>query len=201
MTTQVNIARGDRLHESGYRYRRELIQVVHENFKGTITRIVNLIKIAKQLQIPPAELEHGLVRLVKKVIGISTCGPLTFPGHREAAQFDSILQNMIEKYILCPQCVLPEWNGQHCAACGYSKQKKAKATSRPSPAPITECLDLDAENEAWVVGLANHMHKLYDQRAFAKTHDQDCSVFDKQLDQCWMITSKEAYKQYQEQYE
>lgn len=200
---RVNIAKQDRLHEHGYRYTRDTIDVVHENFKGAITRIVNLATIAKQLQSPVNDLEKGFVKHVKKLLGLSTCAPLTFPGYRDAQQFDKILQTMIEKYILCPKCVLPEWNGQNCAACGYNKtkEKSSSTTKTQTLESITECVNLTAENEPWVVELSTYMQKLYDRRIMALKQKQDVAELDRQLDTCWMITTESTYVKLKSRFE
>lgn len=69
--TMVNIAIKSRLQEPGYRYKREVIKVITESFKGNVTRIINLNNIAKQLQIPFDKLEIALTKYVKKTLGIS----------------------------------------------------------------------------------------------------------------------------------
>jgi len=117
----LNIADRARLQEPGYRYRRDQLTVVHEKFKGTVTRIVNLDVVARQLRVPLEGLAVRLVKRVKTHLGLSTCKPLTFPGHHEAECFDDHLQVLIETLILCPKCRLPEWNNRTCDACGYAK--------------------------------------------------------------------------------
>jgi hypothetical protein len=126
----INIAVKARRSEPGYRYVRDPIKVVHEHFKGTVTRITNLPTLARQLRINESDLEKGLTQQIKRKLGLSTCKPLTFPNKLDATTLDDVLQSMIEQYMLCPQCALPEWNQEHCDACGYNKPKKDKQVIR-----------------------------------------------------------------------
>jgi len=201
MTTTVNIAKANRLHEPGYRYKREVIKVIHENFKGAVTRVVNLTTIAKQLQATAADLETGFVKAVKKSLAISTCGPLTFPGHRSAAELDAVLQTMVERFVLCPVCVLPEWNRVRCAACGYTPGKKSKGDPLPvaekgeSVAAITECQEVHGD-APWVSDIAAYMHKLYDRRQELSVSMQkgDLEKVNRHLDMCWKIETEQQWK-------
>lgn len=196
----LNIAVSSRLHENGYRYKREAIQVVHEHFKGAVTRITNLASIAKQLQTPAQELETGFVKYVKKSMGISTCGPVTFPGTRQASEFDAVLQKMIEKFILCPQCILPEWNGIRCAACGYRKEKSGKETKTSKDDAthqydiLTECVSLEDQTAPWVVELSRYMNTVYD--TLKKCPEKDKKTLNCQLDLCWKIESEIAWENF-----
>jgi translation initiation factor 2 beta subunit (eIF-2beta)/eIF-5 len=193
----LNIAITSRLHENGYRYKRESIQVNHENFKGVVTRVTNLANIAKQLQLTPHELEVGFIKFVKKSMGISTCGPLTFPGNRSASEFDAVLQKMIEKFILCPKCILPEWNGQHCAACGYNKEKTGK-NSKKEPEEyhydiITESVSPQESNtESWMVDLSSYMDILYETLKTTSI-DSEKKKLNRQLDLCWKIETESSW--------
>lgn len=116
----VNIAVRARLHEPGYRYKRERIRVVQERFNGYVTRLTNVATIARQLQVTADDLEKGLLKHTKRKLAISTCKRLTFPGVHDAAVFDDVLQDMIEKFVLCPKCQLPEWDRKSCNACGHT---------------------------------------------------------------------------------
>lgn len=116
----VNIAVRARLHEPGYRYQRERIRVVQERFNGYVTRLTNVATIARQLQVTAEDLEKGLLKHTKRKLAISTCKHLTFPGVHDAAVFDDVLQDMIEKFVLCPKCQLPEWDRKSCNACGHT---------------------------------------------------------------------------------
>ena len=202
----VNIAHKARLNEVNYRYRRETIQIVHENFKGVVTRITNLATIAKQIQSHVADLEKGLVKQIKKELAISTCGPLTFPGKREAQDFDNVLQIMIEKYVLCPRCFLPEWDRESCKACGHQKNskkqqqttsKKGKAEQHPDDeehnsfetvAPVAE--------EKWVGEVSRHMHTLYDQRWMCLKDQERTKTLDKELDLCWSLQTEKQWQKF-----
>jgi translation initiation factor 2 beta subunit (eIF-2beta)/eIF-5 len=199
----VNITKKARLQEANFRYRRETIRVVHERFAGAVTRIDNLGTIAKQLQCPVKELEYGLVKAVKKTLGINTCAPLTFPGTRDASQFDNILQALIERFVLCPKCELPEYQRNHCAACGYTggsssnKDVKKKKTVDKGKDKKEEEDEKDDEEDTketdWAVELSAAMNTLYDERDCMIEGKLDCHKLNRILDKCWTVTSQKEW--------
>ena len=197
----VNITKKARLQEANFRYRRETIRVVHERFAGAVTRIDNLGTIAKQLQCPVKDLEYGLVKAVKKTLGINTCAQLTFPGTRDAVQFDNILQNLIERFVLCPKCELPEYQRNHCAACGYTggsasnKDSKKKTVQKPQKRRDPEEKEDhdEVKEKEWIVELSTYMNKLYDHRRHLIDAGLDIGTADQMLDKCWSITSSKEW--------
>ena len=193
----VNITKKARLQEANFRYRRETIRVVHERFAGAVTRIDNLGTIAKQLQCPIKELEYGLVKAVKKTLGLNTCAQLTFPGTRDAVQFDNILQNLIERFVLCPKCELPEYQRNHCAACGYTggkdKKKKQKDKKDKSRDEDKDDHEEDVQEKDWIVDLSTCMNKLYDHRHRLFEANLDSREVDCLLDKCWVVASPKEW--------
>ena len=165
MSITVNIARRVQLTEPGYRYKREQIVVSHEHFKGNVTRIVNTNTLAKQLQLQREDLDRGLEKCIKRKLGISTCGPLTFPGTLQVADLDDVLQGLIEQYVLCPVCHLPEWNRVTCNACGH--QKGASRANNAVAVLQTQTFEIETDYGAipeWEKRLSDQMHRLYDIR-------------------------------------
>jgi len=186
----VNITVESRLHENGYRYKRSVIEVEHSHFKGATTRISNIEIISKQLQITPDDLEKGIVKYTKKRLGISTCGQLTFPGHVAAATLDSILQYMVERFVLCPKCKLPEWNRNQCRACGYYKNAQEEETK-------DEVKEKEKVDESkWKLELSQHMHHLYRERLAPNIPKDKVKEIDKLLDLAWTIETEHSYKNF-----
>lgn len=194
MSTEiVNITTRERLYEPGFRYKRERVAIVHEHFKGHVTRVTNTRTLAKQLQIELDDMEKGLEKCVKRTLAISTCGSLTFPGKIEARKLDDILQSMIERYVLCPRCGLPEWNRVHCNACGFDKTSSGrkdddvKSFATVDKAPIST-FEIDTDYGVvpeWEQTLSLQMHKLYALRTQI-VDEEELKKIDLLLDACWV---------------
>lgn len=101
-----------------YRYKRNIIEIQHSNKKGGITAITNMDIIQKQLKIPN-KFVTAFYKKVKKT-GKGMLKPGVFRGNVNVEELEKILDEMIEKYVLCPTCHLPEWNGSRCAVCGHA---------------------------------------------------------------------------------
>jgi hypothetical protein len=214
MSKSVNISVSARLHEAGYRYRREQITVVHERFNGAITRITNLTTIAHQLQVTLDDLQHGLIKSLKRKMGISTCGPLTFPGHHTPESFDVVLQDMVERFVLCPVCMLPEWNTQVCRACGHSKgaavpretktsvknASNEKCTTHKGAKCVQateKCLEeKEADVAPWEKRLSYLMHALYFEREQRDIVPERKRQVDRLLDECWKLDTETQFEHY-----
>lgn len=182
----INIAQRARLHEPGYRYQRDRISVVHENFKGNVTRIVNAKTLSKQLQIHIEELERGLEKCIKRKLGISTCGSLTFPGTLQMVDLDDVLQGMIEQYVLCPTCHLPEWNRRNCNACGHSKTKTDTTTTNGATTHV-QTFEIETDYgpvPEWERRLSEQMDRLYEIRPTQNEEEQ--KRIDLLLNACWV---------------
>lgn len=199
MSVLVNITTSDRLHEPGFRYRRDKLVVTHEQFKGAVTRIINVPDIARQLQISTDDLTTGLERFIKKALAISTCGPLMFPGRLDAAKLDQVLQKMIEKFILCPKCRLPEWNKIVCRACGYSKEPASSTGLGRDISSATETVTIKAD-EQWERELASMMHRLYTLRhELQQQSSRDESRLrhlDQALNVCWTLKNQAEFNHF-----
>lgn len=205
--TIVNIAPAARLHEAGFRYRRPVVQVVHESFKGQTTKLTNLEQICKSLQVPPAEFVPAFLKNVKKVMGISMSKASVFPGHLASDAFDKVLQTMIERHILCPRpaCRLPEWDGQTCRACGHdvSESKESKESTKHPKAKeqaaeavahsLTEVQETSEACTRWETEQSNRMHQLYDLR-LSSTDPVVQKQCDQWLDAAWHVHTERDWK-------
>ena len=104
-------------HDSFYRYKRSVIEVKYGKKKGGTTEIMNMHHIQAQLGVP-----EGFVKKFYKVVkktGKAMTKSGVFRGTIEVEFFEEVLDAMIQKYILCPQCGSPEWRSTRCDACGY----------------------------------------------------------------------------------
>jgi translation initiation factor 2 beta subunit (eIF-2beta)/eIF-5 len=125
MNTTTNIVNigGDK-NDSFYRYKRSLIEVKTLSKQGGLTQITNMDEILKQLQMPK-EFSTAFYKQIKKK-GNNMISPGVFRGDIPVKTFEDILEYMIDKYVLCPRCRLPEWRGESCNACGYVKGQLLK---------------------------------------------------------------------------
>jgi translation initiation factor 5 len=121
----INIG-GDK-NDKFYRYKRERSNIL---IVGNKTKILNLYKISQQLvgnfsdQSP--RVFNALVKTLRKKLSLNIkieekTNHVIIQGHISVVQIEEIVQDFIQKYILCPKCKLPEWNGITCTACGYNK--------------------------------------------------------------------------------
>ena len=103
-----------------YRYKRNIIEVEYNQRKGGTTVITNLDLIQSQLKMPDSFIKSFFKKIKKTGKAMTQKG--VFRGTITVDEFEAILEYMIQKYVLCPQCKLPEWDGSHCAACGFVKK-------------------------------------------------------------------------------
>jgi translation initiation factor 2 beta subunit (eIF-2beta)/eIF-5 len=116
MTTQLNIG-GDPTDQY-YRYKRDKIKVLYLTKNSGTTSILNMPNICTQLKVPDAFCD-AFYKKVKKT-GKSMIKPGVFKGTIDVLEFETILETMIKKYIICSNCELPELVGNTCNACGHS---------------------------------------------------------------------------------
>jgi translation initiation factor 2 beta subunit (eIF-2beta)/eIF-5 len=98
-----------------YRYRREKLRLEP---RGKKTHLLNLPKIAQQLNRTPEE----LISLFKKSTG-STMYPknnqIVINGNFTVDQLETILESYIEDHVVCSTCGNPETTSAgRCLACG-----------------------------------------------------------------------------------
>src|SRR5688572_25405308 len=90
--------------DPSWRYERETVQVVYSNTNGQTTQCTNLQQICADLKCPITALcEHLQKRLGVPKIGKD--GKL--PGRWTPIKLDGMIDDFIEKYILCPKCFNP----------------------------------------------------------------------------------------------
>lgn len=195
--TLVNIAERHRLNEPGYRYKREIIRVTCHKKKGTTTTVTNSTAICKQLQCDYENFCKALTTKVKKKYGLSCVGELVFSGKIEAEKIDDILQGMIEKSVLCPQCRLPEWDNRRCKACGYNgigECKKLKKFSRSPKTDIPEeipAISSSRSAKTWEIELSTLMDKLFLTQSFSP-----CQELTEILDRCWVVSTRQDWERF-----
>jgi len=102
-----------------YRYKRELVQVIHTRKKGGQTQIVNIQSIAHSIDRDPSILRKYL----SKKLGMAVSKTFVFSGTHRAGVIDDIIEEYIEKHVLCRVCYNPETGGGVCKACGKACRK------------------------------------------------------------------------------
>lgn len=117
---KVNI--GGDPNDSAYRYKREMIQV--EKATKGMRQISNWNNICKQLKVGSKFTEKFHAEIKRRGNPVFNNG--CFRGNITAVELEKILVKMIDTYLLCPKCKLPEWNGSSCSACGETKTQKVK---------------------------------------------------------------------------
>jgi translation initiation factor 2 beta subunit (eIF-2beta)/eIF-5 len=118
MATKKNICPNDDIFN---RYKRDVIQVVHEKKNGGQTRMVNIETIAKQLHVTV----ESMTTFIQKQINQRIRPGYVITGTVEISTLESALDQFIQSHVLCQQCGLPELGEGVCKACG-SKYKNLK---------------------------------------------------------------------------
>lgn len=104
------------------RYKRDTIKIVRESSNGSQTKILNADTICKQLKYPKNELYQKL----QKMLGIRIDAKRDIiKGDVDETKLEECLEKIIQKYILCQKCHLPELKDSVCSACG-NKNKPIK---------------------------------------------------------------------------
>ena len=110
-----------------HRYKRDKIEITIQNTNGGITKLLNIDKIATQLNCDVADILKFLKKKANTSI-IEKNGP--FLRKSESVEnIEKILEEFINKEILCPKCNNPEFSAEKvektevktCKACGYSR--------------------------------------------------------------------------------
>ncbi len=110
-----------------YRYKRDKIEITIQNTNGGITKLLNIDKIASQLNCDVSDILKFLKKKANTSI-IEKNGPFL----RKTETIDNLeimLEEFILKEILCPKCNNPEFNSEKieknevktCKACGHSR--------------------------------------------------------------------------------
>ena len=110
-----------------HRYKRDKIEITIQNTNGGITKLLNIDKIATQLNCDVADILKFLKKKANTSI-IEKNGP--FLRKSESVEnIEKILEEFINKEILCPKCNNPEFSAEKvektevktCKACGHSR--------------------------------------------------------------------------------
>ena len=130
MSELVNISPD--VKDQFYRYKCEKSIVLHKN-KNSI--IPNLYTIASQLsgnikENNKYEVYCALIKKIKHGLSVSLNRSnndeyeIVIKGIVKSEDIERIINKFVKKYILCPNCQIPEWNGNECSACGYVKMSR-----------------------------------------------------------------------------
>lgn len=195
----INIARRgtSQAVDPHYRYKRALIQTrVNSTPTHCQTHVLNLPEIAQQLKTDFESLVKALTSRVQKRLSCSAVFDISgnkhvaciyFTGEHADQVIDAVLQDMIEKHLLCTQCGLPEYNHETdtCDSCGASrshgprpkraaiKASNAKSNNTKSSNTTQNTKSSNAptaqhagyEIPSWEVALSESMNLLYNKRA------------------------------------
>ena len=111
-----------------YRYKRALLKVNTTNANGGTTHLLNLDKVAQQIERKPEDLLQYLKKTLhvngqhKKGVGYLIKAVVT------AEQLDDLLEEYILQYVICTYCNNPETTTTagvlHCRACGGTSPTK-----------------------------------------------------------------------------
>ena len=118
----------DQKYDPGFRYKMSTILVQTEG-KGNKSKtcIKNCTEIAKQLKRTPGQ----ICKFFGCQLGTRTCitsdGDAIISGHHETNVLQQLLDIFIDKFVLCPKCLLPETEllikkdniFHNCNACGF----------------------------------------------------------------------------------
>lgn len=199
-TTQlINIGK---VHENdpNYRYKRETLQTRFLAAKNGQTEMTNLDRIAKQLHAPCDALE----KFIQKKLSLRIHHRL-LPGFVEVKRIEAVIEQFIQKYILCKKCQYPELTNENvCAACGFiqshdtsNKQNiKTKKNNNQEAIALDDYDDddgdeiVDKETEANVVELMHKLYNLRDKSIKSKESD-NVLIIEKLLEKCWKTNTKE----------
>lgn len=196
----VNITKRDKWYESNYRYRRPRVLVQQLKSKGVQTAIVNWKEICRALQVIEKDFAMAFTKMVKKKKGHHETKNeqfvMVFSGVISAVELDDVLQILIEKFILCPTCHLPERkqtkdDGEKCLACGWRRMLQKKTPSEATTKQHSTN-DESMENE-FDMELSTFMHKLYHERDKQKAISKPTHQVDKLLDKCWRTQTLESW--------
>lgn len=106
-----------------YRYTRDVVQVTHTGRHGGRTQVENLAAIAAQIYRKPEDLHTVYQRQLQMRVQVAD-GKLVLQGVHTAATLDDILEQYIERVVVCQLCGNPETGGGVCAACGHRVRAK-----------------------------------------------------------------------------
>lgn len=208
---KINIGLPRVQKDPNYRYKRDSIEVSYEAKTGGTTKILNLYDICLNLSKCTGDVSV-LPTLTKKIISmiqkdsgtlIETVGTdknakFFARGNISAEKIEKIIVDFTLKYILCPNCHLPEWNREICRSCGYQKNQKIDnaKVAKMHKELITdfksvEEIEKESEeniletNSEFDIEVSHYMKKLYDIRTSELKKNNDVKNLDHALNSCW----------------
>jgi uncharacterized Zn finger protein (UPF0148 family) len=101
---------------------------------------------------------------------------------------EDIIKQFTNKYILCPQCTIPEWNGKYCQACGFSivvlNEKKKKKN-------IGENLKNDKKD--YEIETVKYI-KFFGELKSQLKSDKETKQVDDMIDKLWKISCEKDFE-------
>lgn len=184
-----------------YRYKRNRIETRFDA-RQKHTHINNIHLISTQLKVDAESLARALTKRARKQLSCNVVCRVNkdqqilcfyFTGSHASELIDDILQDLIEKYMICPECALPEYDGKtgYCTACGFSNSERV----RPDEAAAVEQVDTIQQ---WEIDISAQMNMLYNKRDVAKERGTDHVVFDTLLDAAWQVENRSAFVAWQD---
>lgn len=118
---KVNIQGLIEVDDPFYRYQRQIFNVVSLKNK---TQITNFDEVCKDIEREP----KIVINFFKKKLGLNIIyknSLVVFSNHVLANDLEKVLNEFIDKYVLCPICKLPETvfinnEKRKCRACSYT---------------------------------------------------------------------------------
>lgn len=192
----INIAKRGTNQETDpyFRYKRSTIQTRIDP-RQSHTHVTNLPEIALQLKVDLVSLAKALATRTKRKLNCNavfdtrdndTIACIYFTGEHANAVIDAVLQEMIEKYMICGQCSLPEYNNKTnaCDSCGASRSQGPQPTAEKKITVEPPHLNFIP---SWEIELSNLMKYVYAKRDIAKQLDKPIDVLDDLLDKAWNV--------------
>ncbi len=196
--TQVNIDPNNK--DPFYRYKRSNVLIKPSRKNEKMTQFVNLNEITHQLCMKMGDtttrktiahdLSNQILRRIKKRLGVNINIDDTgifINGNILAESIESIINDLVVKYLLCPQCKLPEWDGITCTACGKHVSETQHPPVQVQPPPVAESSITEVDNEPLNTEdpIYNELIALYDERDHAKLNNIEYKHIDKRLTKIW----------------
>jgi ribosomal protein L32 len=195
MSSKTNI--GGNNTDTFWRYKRDILIIKYENTKGTRTKLVNIDKIANQLHLS----KKILLKELQKCLGI--------PIHNDYVQSQielKILENhintIIQKYVICKKCQLPELKNNICLACGNNNGKSVTKSK-------TKSKKINIDNKIKILTNSKELdnNKIIDQKSSEllkilyekRDNGYDQTIINNLIDKLWNITTEEQIKNFEEE--
>jgi translation initiation factor 2 beta subunit (eIF-2beta)/eIF-5 len=147
----INI--GGSKNDEFYRYKRNKIEI--EKQKGC-TVLSNLGLIIQQID------SKGIIKFLQQSLGnaiidLMIKGKYLIKGDYSVDQIEKYIEKYIKIYVLCPKCLIPEWDGKNCRACGnINQEKEIKFVEKDFVDVVV------SENDKQLSTLINYLYDIYE---------------------------------------